>query len=228
MAATPPKKTTTHLSEPFLRFFRRAPKQSRSRAVVDAVLVALEEQLAHTDDPNAWTLEALVDRAGVGIGSFYEYFSNKDALLGVLIGDLTERNFRTLLETIDRDADGSLETLVRTCARATASTYLERPKMLRVVLSGIARLGLHPHVVRERDRFAGELARRAAPHLPGVSFEEITTTVRALSDAAMGIVTAEVTRNESPDVDANATRLERLALAMLRDLSARGGASGAG
>jgi len=216
MKSSPPKKPASESGDdPFVRFFRRAPKQSRSRAVVEAVVIALEEQLAHTDDPNAWTLEALVERAGIGIGSFYEYFPNRDSLLGVLIGKVTERNFRSLLQAIDEKCDATLDDLLRTTSRATATAYLQKPAMLRVILSGVARLGLHTHIVRERDRFATELSSRAARFFPGVQRDELDCAMRTIADASMGIIVADVTRTETPDIDLNARRIECIARATL-------------
>lgn len=49
-------------------------------ALVDALIGALEAQLARSEQADGWSLESLVEQAGVGVASFYEYFSNKDSL----------------------------------------------------------------------------------------------------------------------------------------------------
>lgn len=200
----------------FSRFFRRQPKQSRSRALVDAVIIALEDQLARAGEAGDWTLEGLVERAGVGIGSFYEYFADKESLLGALIGRLTERNFRTLIARMDAGSFDSLEETVEHMAHATAETYLARPKMMRVVMATIGRLGLMGPVAHERDRFAKELAVRARRFLPHATEASLDRSMQIVADGVMGVVAGELTRSATPDVARCERELTELALGLLR------------
>lgn len=58
---------------------RREPKQARSRATVDAIVVAA----ARVFRQEGWeaTTNRIAEIAGVGIGSVYEYFPNKESIL---------------------------------------------------------------------------------------------------------------------------------------------------
>ena len=158
--------------DPFLRFFRRAPKQARSRALVGAVISAFEEQLANNESLGPLRLEQLIERAGVGIGSFYEYFSNKDSLVGVLIGQVTERNFQALLAPLDHEF-ASVEAFANEFALHVARTFLEKPYTTRMAMDGIGRFGLLRTIVLERDRFVGHLTPRVQPFFPSVPAEEL-------------------------------------------------------
>lgn len=200
----------------FARFFRRAPRQARSRAAVGAMMTALEEQLGKAEHAEGWTLEALVDRAGVGIGSFYEYFSSKDSALGALVGEVTERNFRELLAVLDAALCDSLEDTARPLAEAVARTYLGSPRSTRLVVMAIARLGLDAPVVMARDRFAAELAVRLRHFYPDASEADLVETMRIHNDAVMGLVTGELVRSERPDVHLSARRILELCLALLQ------------
>lgn len=62
---------------------RRSPVQGRSQATVDAVLAAAAQILAR-HGPEAATTNAIAERAGVSIGTLYQYFADKDALIDVL------------------------------------------------------------------------------------------------------------------------------------------------
>lgn len=62
---------------------RRIPRQSRSRALVEAILEATARVL--TEHGYAGTNTNLVaERAGVSVGSVYQYFPNKDSLITAL------------------------------------------------------------------------------------------------------------------------------------------------
>ena len=63
---------------------RRRPVQARARATVEAIL----EAAARVFSREGWnaTTNRIAQEAGVGIGSLYEYFPNKQALLVALAG----------------------------------------------------------------------------------------------------------------------------------------------
>ncbi len=66
---------------------RRTPVQGRSRETVDAVLDAAA-QVFERYGYAAGTTNRIAERAGVSVGSLYQYFPNKDAILVAL----TERH----------------------------------------------------------------------------------------------------------------------------------------
>ena len=62
---------------------RRLPVQRRSRHTVECILTAAR-QLAAEEGAAAVTTRKVAERAGVGVGSLYEYFPNREALLARL------------------------------------------------------------------------------------------------------------------------------------------------
>jgi len=66
---------------------RKQPVQQRSKALVTALLDATARLLV-TIGYIAITTNKVAEKAGVGIGSLYEYFPNKESLVAALI----ERN----------------------------------------------------------------------------------------------------------------------------------------
>jgi AcrR family transcriptional regulator len=61
-------------------FQRRSPKQARSRATWDAILEAAA-QILERHGPDGLTTNDVAERAGVSIGSLYQYFPDKEAIL---------------------------------------------------------------------------------------------------------------------------------------------------
>ena len=59
---------------------RKRPLQGRSRSTVDVILEAAA-QVLERDGYAAATTDLIAERAGVSVGSLYQYFPNKDAIL---------------------------------------------------------------------------------------------------------------------------------------------------
>ena len=75
---------------------RKVPKQSRAKATVDAIVTATAQVLAREGFGKTNT-NRVAKAAGVSIGSLYQYFPNKDALLAALINRYADR----LIEELD-------------------------------------------------------------------------------------------------------------------------------
>jgi AcrR family transcriptional regulator len=75
---------------------RKRPLQMRSRRTVDAVLKAAAQVFA-TRGYAGGTTNHIAERAGVSIGTLYEYFPNKDALLVALMENHVHEGERVLL-----------------------------------------------------------------------------------------------------------------------------------
>jgi AcrR family transcriptional regulator len=113
---------------------RKSPVQSRSRATVDAILTAAA-QVFTAHGYAAGTTSRIAERAGVSIGSLYEYFPNKDALL-VAIFEAHIREGETLLEKTAselRTAGGSLASTVKRFVAAVVELHTRDPKLHRVL-----------------------------------------------------------------------------------------------
>ena len=199
---------------PRKRLFRREPSQARSRALVDAIVTAFDQMLRTFGNEDDVTVEKLVDRAGVSIGSFYEYFRNKDGLLGMVVERATRENFDALLRAFDASPSHDLESTIRFLADHVAATYLAHPVRTRMLLSGIGRLNWMRTITAERDRFAVEMAKRAEKLLPDFPREHLVDKMIELCDVAMGVVISHLYR-EPRSVDAVARQLTALGLAIV-------------
>jgi AcrR family transcriptional regulator len=69
---------------------RRRPRQARSKALVDAILDAAAQVLS-AEGPERTTTNRIAERAGVSVGSIYQYFPDKQALYTALGERYVER-----------------------------------------------------------------------------------------------------------------------------------------
>ena len=77
---------------------RKTPSQARSRETVAVILRAAAQVFARHGYA-AGTTNRIAERAGVSVGSLYEYFPNKDALLVALMAEHIREGEALLLRT---------------------------------------------------------------------------------------------------------------------------------
>lgn len=81
---------------------RRAPKQARARATHATILQAAA-QILESDGERGFTTNRVAARAGVSIGTLYQYFPNKQAILVAMSQQEAERLRREVAEGLDAD-----------------------------------------------------------------------------------------------------------------------------
>ena len=99
---------------------RKRPKQARSTELVAAILEAAAQVLAKEGAPR-FTTARVAEKAGVSVGSLYQYFPNKAAILFRLQSDewrQTSDLLRGILEDVDRPPLERLRALVHAFIRS--------------------------------------------------------------------------------------------------------------
>ena len=99
---------------------RKQPKQIRSAGLVSTILEAAAQVLAKEGAPR-FTTARVAEKAGVSIGSLYQYFPNKAAILFRLQSDewrQTTELLRNILEDTGRPPLERLRTLVHAFVRS--------------------------------------------------------------------------------------------------------------
>lgn len=93
--------------------FRAKPKQKRGEQRVAAILNAASEVFAEVGYEAA-TIHQIAERADTSIGSMYQFFANKDAILKALVERYVERATAVFAAmNVDSMATASLEDSVR-------------------------------------------------------------------------------------------------------------------
>lgn len=111
---------------------RRTPQQDRSRHTTEVILQAAAHVFA-ARGYSAGTTNRIAERAGVSIGSLYQYFPNKDAILVALTREHLESGMARLAPVLDLDPTGPLSTLVRAAVDATIANHRRNPRLHKVL-----------------------------------------------------------------------------------------------
>jgi len=119
---------------------RKRPRQARSKATVDSILEATTQVLVkHGFD--ALTTNAVATAAGCSIGSLYQYFPNKEALVLALINrHLDEMNSAVFAE-LTRVAKLPLAQAARAVIELTIRAHAVNPELHRVLTEQVPRIG---------------------------------------------------------------------------------------
>jgi AcrR family transcriptional regulator len=119
---------------------RKRPRQNRSKETVETILTATARILVKLGF-DGLTTNAVAEQAGVSIGSLYQYFPNKQALVAALIERrLDEKNAQTHAE-LARLAGAPFPEAVRAMIRMTVENYAVSPELSRVLIEQVPRVG---------------------------------------------------------------------------------------
>ena len=161
---------------------RKRPKQARSTELVAAILEAAAQVLAKEGAPR-FTTARVAERAGVSVGSVYQYFPNKAAILFRLQSDEwrgTSELLRVMLEDAQRPPLERLRAVVQAFVRSECDEAA-----MRVALNDAAPLYRDAPEAREArasgDRTMQVFMREALPEASestwALAADLITTTL---------------------------------------------------
>ena len=133
---------------------RKAPRQARSLETVKAIVEAAA-RILEADGLDGFSTNAVAERAGVSIGSLYQYFPRKEALMGALIMRETTLllDDAQLAGAATSGAD-ALSLLILACVRH----QFRRPALARLLDFEEARLPLDTDTQQVGERFGTIIA----------------------------------------------------------------------
>lgn len=162
---------------------RKQPRQARSNALLAAVLEAAVQVLAE-QGARRFTTARVAERAGVSVGSLYQYFPNKAAILFRLQHDEWRRTTALLAAILEDESVAPLDRLRRLVHAFLASECEEAT--VRGALNDAAPLYRDaPEAIEARreaarvfDRFVQAAAPKVAPEVRALAADLIRTTLR--------------------------------------------------
>lgn len=111
---------------------RRKPRQVRAELTRERILAAAAHVFAEYGYA-AGTTNRIAERARISIGSLYQYFPNKDAILAELLVRHIDRGTWTQADQLDLST-GTLAATVRTLVRDAIDNHRDDPQLLRIMI----------------------------------------------------------------------------------------------
>lgn len=177
---------------------RKSPRQARSQVTCDAIVRAaelvLEEQGA-----DALTTTRVAKKAGVSVGSLYQYFPNKDALVAALVERYMLQLREVFMQMLQMASALPLQTLIEGILRMLATTIraqgrgVHRPLLERYSAIGLARMA-EENLERYIEALTSHLAQR-----PEVRCADLRRACFIMVHGANGIGEAMAVREDTSD-----------------------------
>jgi AcrR family transcriptional regulator len=170
---------------------RKSPSQKRSQETVDAILSATARILAKDGFEQA-TTNRIAAKAGVSIGSLYQYFPNKESLVRALNDRHTQGILVLLRARFAEVREAPIPEAVRAIVSAMVEVHRVDPDLHRVLVSATPAVGAREETRRVEEAAAellvAFLRARAEELRPldfGLSAFLLVHSVEALTHAAV-------------------------------------------
>ena len=119
---------------------RKRASQERSRCTVEALLAATARILVRDGYDRAST-NRIAEAAGVSIGSLYQYFPSKEAIVAAVIQGHIDQMMAVLTSSLVRVAKAPLREAARELVRVMIEAHRIEPALHRVLVEQIPRVG---------------------------------------------------------------------------------------
>lgn len=155
---------------------RKQPRQARSQVTFEAILAAAARILAR-ESLAGFNTNRVAEVAGVSVGSLYQYFPNKAALVAALIEREHERLARSLEAVVRETVEDSLaEGLQKLASLAVAQQYHD-PVFAAALDHEERRLPIAIKVAAHRARLGATLMRFLQQHRAEIPDDRISPEV---------------------------------------------------
>ena len=139
----------------------KKPSQGRSQATYDSILDAAA-RLLERDGYAALTTNHVARAAGVAIGSLYEYFASKDAIVAEVVRRTVREVASEIAQSFAHSLSVGMEQGLRPLIRAMFAAVEQRAKLVRALSTSVPFLS-EIEEVRELPNVMLSIARQGIP-----------------------------------------------------------------
>ena len=195
---------------------RRTPKQTRARDTLEVIFDATA-RVIEEEGRSALNTNRVAERAGISIGTLYQYFANKEAILCAM----ARRELEEAGVAVMRAISGSAGDPVRLAIRALISAFEHRREVRRIAMDTLASEGFGAELGENVEKVAQMLAAESGRLVPGQAGPIPASSLFVLTRAVNGVLRAAA-QEESPylgteEFEDNLVRLVQSYLGALRN-----------
>lgn len=183
---------------------RKTPVQRRGRATAEAIVEAAAHIL-EAEGLAGFNTNAVAARAGASVGSLYQYFPGKEAILAALARREADRFAAALDATLSRVAAAPLGEAITAMAAVAVVHQSSRPRLARLLDGEEQRLGLGDEAQAATRGTADRLARFLAGR-PDLDLADPNEAAADLLHLARGLIDGALERSAASDLAGRVTR----------------------
>jgi AcrR family transcriptional regulator len=177
---------------------RKAPSQPRATHTVDAIVTAVERVLEKHGIKGLNT-NRVAEIAGVSVGTLYQYFPNKESLVGALQDRYTQQTVGLCRAALASAEVVPLVTLIERIAIAILAAHQAQRPIHRSLVELRSAAGFHERRRLALDQIAGELATFLAGRADLV-IADARAAAFVMVHSVDGVVNAAITRPGAIDL----------------------------
>ena len=182
-----PKPNTT---DPRLRFnARKTPRQKRSRSMLETIKQAAHELIAAEDFSSANTSTThIAARAGISVGSLYQYFPTREAIFLALLEEATLEMTEAMKKVMVRALNFPLEKSVKEVLNRLLSVHREHELVVLKMVTQMPELEPALHPVSYENLIFNSIRVFVAHYVPGISRSNLDKRAFLLREIILGCI----------------------------------------
>lgn len=166
---------------------RKLPQQRRSIVMVDSILEATIRILKSSPEPKL-TTSSIAGKAGISVGSLYQYFPNKQSIIAALIRWHSKDSIEKLKMVLKTEKPESLSRTIEILVRFAVDYHLDRRTIYKFMSKHLYSLDCEPYVAEARNRATDMIDDYCATHSIAEDHPQRRQAIYLSTIAVMGIV----------------------------------------
>lgn len=167
---------------------RKLPKQQRSANLVEAILQATA-RIFSKQASNSLSTNRIAEVAGVSIGSLYQYFPNKAAIVNQLIEREQTKMHTKILQSLKDPKDSSIDGAIQKIVDCVVEQFIDQKNLIAKLFVSAFQLEQVDAALLRRKHLIKEIEEVLKQHLSEkVNPERVGSLAFIITNATIGVL----------------------------------------